>query len=60
METTEIQSTNSRNEYEVSDYLKQSNYAEIIDRNIKEQTCRRYGVQVKMDSVDILYSLIYC
>ena len=51
METTEIQSTNSRNEYEVSDYLKQSNYAEIIDRNIKEQTCRRYGVQVKMDSV---------
>ena len=51
METTEIQSTNSKNEYEVSDYLKQSNYAEIIDRNIKEQTCRRYGVQVKMDSV---------
>ena len=51
METTEIQSTNSRNEYEVSDYLKQSNYAEIIDRNIREQTCKRYGVQVKMDSV---------
>ena len=51
METTEIQSTNSRTEYEVSDYLKQSNYAEIIDRNIREQTCKRYGVQVKMDSV---------
>ena len=51
METTEIQSTNSKNEYEVSDYLKQSNYAEIIDRNIREQTCKRYGVQVKMDSV---------
>ena len=51
METTEIQSTNSTNEYEVSNYLKQSNYAEIIDRNIKEQTCRRYGVTVKMDSV---------
>ena len=51
METTEIQSTNSKNEYEVSDYLKQSNYTEIIDRNIREQTCKRYGVQVKMDSV---------
>tara|TARA_B100000575_G_scaffold213402_1_gene174183 strand:- start:535 stop:2172 length:1638 start_codon:yes stop_codon:yes gene_type:complete len=51
METTEIQSTNSKNEYEVSDYLKQSNYAEIIDRNIREQTCKRYGVTVKMDSV---------
>ena len=46
METTEIQSTNSKNEYEVSDYLKQSNYAEIIDRNIREQTCKRYGVSV--------------
>ena len=51
METKEIQSTNSKNEYEVSDYLKQSNYAEIIDRNIREQTCKRYGVTVKMDSV---------
>ena len=51
METTEIQSTNSTNEYEVSNYLKQSNYAEIIDRNIREQTCKRYGVTVKMDSV---------
>tara|TARA_R100000329_G_scaffold82465_1_gene70207 strand:+ start:1551 stop:3200 length:1650 start_codon:yes stop_codon:yes gene_type:complete len=51
METAEIQSTNSKNEYEVSDYLKQSNYAEIIDRNIREQTCKRYGVTVKMDSV---------
>ena len=51
METTEIQSTSSKNEYEVSDSLKQSTYAEIIDRNIREQTCKRYGVQVKMDSV---------
>ncbi len=51
METQEIQSTKSTNEYEVKDYLKQSNYAEIIDRNIKEQTCKRYGVTVKMDSI---------
>ena len=35
METQEIQSTKSKNEYEVKDYLKQSNYAEIVDRNIK-------------------------
>ena len=51
METQEIQSTKSTNEYEVKDYLKQSNYAEIIDRNIKEPTCKRYGVTVKMDSI---------
>ena len=43
--------TNSNNEYEVKDYMKDSNYAEIIDRNIKEQTCKRYGVTVKMDSI---------
>ena len=51
METQEIQSTKSTNEYEVKDYLKQSNYAEIVDRNIKEPTCKRYGVTVKMDSI---------
>ena len=51
METQEIETTKSKNEYEVKDYLKQSNYAEIIDRNIKEPTCKRYGVTVKMDSI---------
>tara|TARA_Y100000389_G_scaffold18178_2_gene15826 strand:+ start:1855 stop:3492 length:1638 start_codon:yes stop_codon:yes gene_type:complete len=51
METQEIETTKSKNEYEVRDYLKQSNYAEIIDRNIKEHTCKRYGVTVKMDSI---------
>ena len=51
METQEIETTKSKNEYEVKDYLKQSNYAEIVDRNIKEPTCKRYGVTVKMDSI---------
>ena len=59
METQEIQSTKSTNEYEVKDYLKQSNYAEIVDRNIKEPTCKRYGVTVKMDSVGTITNHYY-
>jgi len=59
METQEIQSTKSMNEYEVKDYLKQSNYAEIVDRNIKEPTCKRYGVTVKMDSVGTITNHYY-
>lgn len=39
------------NEYQVKDFIKESNFAEIIDRNIKEDTCKKYGVTVKMDSV---------
>jgi len=50
MEITEG-TTNGANEYQVKDYLKESNYAEIIDRNIKEDSCKRYGVSVKMDSM---------
>ena len=43
--------TNSNNEYEVKDYMNESNYAEIIDRNISEQTCKKFGVTVKMDNM---------
>jgi len=48
---TNHETTNRVNEYQVKDFLKESNYAEIIDRNIKEDTCKKYGVTVKMDSV---------
>ena len=51
METQEVSSTNSANEYEVKNFMVDSNYAEIIDRNIKESTCKKYGVTVKMDSL---------
>jgi len=48
---TNHETTNRVNEYQVKDFLKESNFAEIIDRNLKEDTCKRYGVTVKMDSV---------
>jgi|TARA_B110000285_G_scaffold210102_1_gene251684 twinkle protein len=59
METQQVNTTNSANEYEVKDYLKQSNFAEIIDRNIREQTCKRFGVTVKMDSVGTITNHYY-
>jgi len=59
MEAQEVNTTNSANEYEVKDYLKQSNFAEIIDRNIREQTCKRFGVTVKMDSVGTITNHYY-
>lgn len=48
---TNHETTNRVNEYQVKDFIKESNFAEIIDRNIKEDTCKKYGVTVKMDSV---------
>jgi twinkle protein len=42
---------NGKHEYEVKDYMKSSDYAEIVDRNLSEPTCRRYGVTIKMDSM---------
>ena len=42
---------NGKHEYEVKDYMKSSDYAEIVDRNLNEPTCRKYGVTVKMDSM---------
>lgn len=50
METNQ-ENINTVNEYQVKDFIKESNFAEIIDRNIKEDTCKKYGVTVKMDSV---------
>ena len=51
--------TNSNNEYEVKDYMKDSNYAEIIDRNISEQTCKKFGVTVKMDNMGTITNHYY-
>ena len=51
--------TNSNNEYEVKDYMNESNYAEIIDRNISEQTCKKFGVTVKMDNMGTITNHYY-
>jgi len=48
---TNYETTNKVNQYQVKDFLNDSNYAEIIDRNISEDTCKKYGVTVKMDSL---------
>ena len=51
--------TKSKNEYEVKDFMKDSNYAEIIDRNISEDTCKKFGVTVKMDNMGTIISHYY-
>ena len=49
----------TKNEYEVKDFMKESNYAEIIDRNISEDTCKKFGVTVKMDSMGTITNHYY-
>ena len=51
--------TQSKNEYEVKDFMKESNYAEIIDRNISEDTCKKFGVTVKMDNMGTITNHYY-
>ena len=36
---------------EKKDFVGQSDFAEIVDRNIKADTCKKYGVSVKIDSM---------
>ena len=56
----ELQPTSSsNNEYEVKDYMKESNYAEIVDRGISEQTCKKFGVTVKMDNMGTITNHYY-
>ena len=38
-------------ENETKSFQTQSDFAEIVDRNIKTDTCKKYGVTVKIDSV---------
>ena len=49
----------TKNEYEVKDFMKESNYAEIIDRNISEDTCKKFGVTVKMDNMGTITNHYY-
>ena len=51
--------TNSNNEYEVKNFMQDSNYAEIVDRGISEPTCKKFGVTVKMDSMGSITSHYY-
>ena len=51
--------TQSKNEYEVKNFMKDSNYAEIIDRNISEDTCKKFGVTVKMDNMGTITNHYY-
>ena len=38
-------------DHEKKDFVGQSDFAEIVDRNIKADTCKKYGVSVKIDSM---------
>jgi twinkle protein len=47
----EQEPTTVNREYEKKDFVGQSDFAEIVDRNIKADTCKKYGVTVKIDSM---------
>ena len=49
METQPI--TNGKQESKVQNFSQQSDFTEIIDRNLSENTCKKYGVSVKTDSM---------
>ena len=46
-------------EHEKKDFVGQSDYAEIVDRNIKSDTCKKYGVTVKIDSMGNIINHYY-
>ena len=48
---TEQEPTIINRENETKSFQTQSDFAEIVDRNIKTDTCKKYGVTVKIDSV---------
>ena len=47
----EQEPTTVNREHEKKDFVGQSDFAEIVDRNIKADTCKKYGVTVKIDSM---------
>ena len=47
----EQEPTTINREHEKKDFVGQSDFAEIVDRNIKADTCKKYGVTVKIDSM---------
>jgi len=57
METQPI--TNGKQEYKMNNSTTQSDFVEIVDRNLSENTCRKYGVTVKLDSMGTIINHYY-
>ena len=57
METQPI--TNGKQESKVQNFSQQSDFTEIIDRNLSENTCKKYGVSVKTDSMGTITNHYY-
>ena len=56
METQPI--TNGKQEYKDL-YVSKSDFTEIVDRNLSENTCKKYGVSVKTDSMGTITNHYY-
>ena len=57
METQPI--TNGKQKYKMNTSTTQSDFVEIVDRNLSENTCRKYGVTVKLDSMGSIINHYY-
>jgi len=57
METQPI--TNGKQESKVQNFSQQSDFTEIVDRNLSENTCKKYGVSVKTDSMGTITNHYY-
>ena len=57
METQPI--TNGKQESKMQNFSQQSDFTEIVDRNLSENTCKKYGVSVKTDSMGTITNHYY-
>ena len=57
METQPI--TNGKQESKMQNFSQQSDFTEIVDRNLSENTCKKYGVSVKTDSMGAITNHYY-
>ena len=57
METQPI--TNGKQESKVQNFSEQSDFTEIVDRNLSENTCKKYDVSVKTDSMGTITNHYY-
>ena len=57
METQPI--TNGKQESKVQNFSQQSDFTEIVDRNLSENTCKKYDVSVKTDSMGTITNHYY-
>jgi len=57
METQPI--TNGKQESKVQNFSEQSDFTEIVDRKLSENTCKKYGVSVKTDSMGTITNHYY-